>query len=90
MTDQQIASLKRMLGLGERFAWVPDDSTPFSELSHVGNAPGGVGCDTNQEPGPVAYIKGPMRGYIALDNVDVEELVVLRSASLILASTPLT
>lgn len=75
MTDQQIASLKRMLGLGERFAWVPDDSTPFSELSHVGNAPGGIGFGENQEPNLVAYIKGPARGYIALDNVDIAHLV---------------
>lgn len=89
MTDDDIAKMKKLLAMGERFAWVPDDTTPPAELSHVGNAPGGVGCDTNQEPGPVAYIKGPMRGYIALDNVYVEDLVVLRSASLILASTPL-
>lgn len=89
MTDDDIAKLKKLLAGGERFAWVPDDSTPLAELSHIGNAPGGVGCDTNQEPGPVAYIKGPMRGYIALDNVDVEDLVEIRKASFILAGTEL-
>lgn len=74
MTDQEIESLRGIMTT-KQVAWMVEGVHRM--LKYIGTAPGGYGCEENQEPGLVAYFTHPAGQYIALDNTDVRELFVL-------------